>query len=114
VRADGEWHVIEDYVGHGIGSRMHMEPPVPNYGAPGKGPQLRVGMALAIEPMITVGTIDTRVLEDDWTVVTIDDSKAAHWEHTVCITEQGPWVTTALDGGAARLRALGLDVPERP
>lgn len=114
VRADGEWHVIEDYVGHGIGSRMHMEPPVPNYGAPGRGPQLRVGMALAIEPMITVGTIDTRVLEDDWTVVTIDDSRAAHWEHTVCITEQGPWVTTALDGGVARLRALGLDVPERP
>ena len=113
VRADGEWHVIEDYVGHGIGSRMHMEPPVPNYGAPGKGPQLKVGMALAIEPMITVGTIDTRVLEDDWTVVTEDDSRAAHWEHTVCITEAGPWVTTALDGGVARLRALGLSVPDR-
>lgn len=113
VRADGAWHVIEDYVGHGIGSRMHMEPPVPNYGPPGKGPQLRVGMALAIEPMVTVGTIDTEVLEDDWTVVTVDDSRAAHWEHTVCITEQGPWVTTAVDGGVVRLRALGLDVPER-
>lgn len=113
VRADGDWHVIEDYVGHGIGSRMHMEPPVPNYGAPGKGPQLRPGMALAIEPMITVGTIDTRVLEDDWTVVTEDDSRAAHWEHTVCITEDGPWVTTAIDGGVARLRSLGLEVPPR-
>lgn len=113
VRADGAWHVIEDYVGHGIGSRMHMEPPVPNYGPAGKGPQLKVGMALAIEPMITVGTIDTRVLEDDWTVVTVDDSRAAHWEHTVCITEEGPWVTTALDGGVAALRALGVAVPDR-
>ena len=113
VRADGHWHVIEDYVGHGIGSRMHMEPPVPNYGPPGKGPQLRVGMALAIEPMVAVGTLDTRVLEDDWTVVTLDGSRAAHWEHTVCITEEGPWVTTAVDGGIAELRALGLELPER-
>lgn len=113
VRADGAWHVIEDYVGHGIGSAMHMEPPVPNYGPPGRGPELRVGMALAIEPMITVGTIDTRVLEDDWTVVTEDDSRAAHWEHTVCITETGPLVTTALDGGVARLAALGVQVPRR-
>ena len=113
VRADGPWHVIEDYVGHGIGSRMHMEPPVPNYGPPGKGPQLRVGMALAIEPMVTVGTIETQLLEDEWTVVTLDGSRAAHWEHTVCITDDGPWVTTALDGGVARLRALGLAVPDR-
>lgn len=113
VRADGEWHVIEDYVGHGIGSHMHMEPPVPNYGPPGKGLELKVGMALAIEPMVTVGTIDTRVLEDDWTVVTIDDSRAAHWEHTVCITESGPWVTTALDGGVAKLAALGVTVAAR-
>ncbi len=105
--------MIEDYVGHGIGSAMHMEPPVPNYGAPGKGPELRVGMALAIEPMVTVGTIDTRVLEDDWTVVTEDDSRAAHWEHTVCITPEGPWVTTAIDGGVARLAALGVTVPTR-
>ena len=113
VLADGDWKVIEDYVGHGIGSRMHMEPAVPNYGPPGKGPVLRVGMALAIEPMIAVGTIDTRVLADDWTVVTTDESRAAHWEHTVCITDEGPWVTTALDGGHARLTALGLQVPER-
>lgn len=113
VRADGDWQVIEDYVGHGIGSRMHMEPPVPNYGPPGKGPQLRVGMAVAVEPMITVGTIETKVLVDDWTVVTTDDSRAAHWEHTVCITDEGPWVTTALDGGHARLTALGLSVPLR-
>ncbi len=108
VRADGDWHVIEDYVGHGIGTQMHMDPPVPNYGAAGKGPELKVGMALAVEPMVTVGTIDTRVLEDDWTVVTLDDSRAAHWEHTVCITEAGPWVTTALDGGVAKLAELGV------
>ncbi len=108
VRADGDWHVIEDYVGHGIGTQMHMDPPVPNYGAAGKGPELKVGMALAVEPMVTVGTIDTRVLEDDWTVVTLDDSRAAHWEHTVCITEAGPWVTTALDGGVAKLSELGV------
>lgn len=113
VKADGAWHVIEDYVGHGIGSRMHMEPPVPNYGPPGKGPELRVGMALAIEPMIAAGTIDTKVLIDDWTVVTTDDSRAAHWEHTVCITDEGPWVTTALDGGRSRLAALGVQTPER-
>ena len=103
VRADGDWKIIEDYVGHGIGSRMHMEPPVPYYGPPGRGPELRVGMALAIEPMVTVGTIDTDVLADDWTVITADASRAAHWEHTVCITEDGPLVTTALDGGASRL-----------
>lgn len=113
VRADGDWYVIEDYVGHGIGSRMHMEPAVPNYGAPGKGPLLKVGMALAIEPMITVGTIDTNILEDDWTVVTTDTSRAAHWEHTVCITPEGPWVTTAHDGGYERLTALGVQVPNR-
>ena len=113
VTEDGPWFVIEDYVGHGIGSAMHMEPPVPNYGPPGKGPTLKVGMALAIEPMITVGTIETQVLEDDWTVITHDGSRSAHWEHTVCITDEGPWVTTALDGGVARLRALGLTVPDR-
>lgn len=111
IRADGPWYVIEDYVGHGIGSRMHMEPPVPNYGPPGKGPVLKVGMALAIEPMVTIGTIDTQVLDDEWTVVTTDKSRAAHWEHTVCITEQGPWVTTALDGGYERLSALGVELP---
>ena len=114
VLADDEWYVIEDYVGHGIGSAMHMEPPVPNYGPPGRGAELNVGMAFAIEPMITVGTIDTRILEDDWTVVTLDESRAAHWEHTVCITPEGPWVTTALDGGFERLTALGLTVPQRP
>jgi methionyl aminopeptidase len=70
---------------------------VPNYGQPGKGPQLKVGMALAIEPMATLGKPEVHVLSDDWTVVTNDHAYAAHWEHTVAITEDGPWVLTALD-----------------
>lgn len=97
IRKSGSFGIVEDYVGHGIGTSMHMHPPVPNYGKPGNGPELTVGMALAIEPMATLGTHVVRVLDDDWTVVTDDDSVAAHWEHTVAITEDGPWVLTALD-----------------
>ena len=74
---------------------MHMEPFLPNYGKPGKGPRLRVGMAIAIEPMLTLGGERTEELADGWTVVTVDGSRAAHWEHTVAITEDGPWVLTA-------------------
>jgi methionyl aminopeptidase len=76
---------------------MHMHPPVPNYGAAGKGPLLKVGMALAIEPMATLGRPDVHTLSDEWTVVTNDGSCAAHWEHTVAVTEDGPWVLTTLD-----------------
>jgi methionyl aminopeptidase len=97
IRAAGPYGIVEEYVGHGIGTSMHMHPPVPNYGLPGKGPQLKVGMALAIEPMATLGSPDVHVLADDWTVVTTDGACAAHWEHTVAITEDGPWVLTALD-----------------
>lgn len=97
IRAAGPYGIVEDYVGHGIGTSMHMHPPVPNYGSPGRGPHLRVGMALAIEPMATLGSPDVQVLADDWTVVTTDGACAAHWEHTVAITEDGPWVLTALD-----------------
>ena len=94
--ADGiEYGVIAEYGGHGIGTRMHMDPFLPNVGKPGKGPKLKVGMALAVEPMLTAGTISTEELGDDWTVVTLDGSRAAHWEHTVAITEEGPWVLTA-------------------
>lgn len=94
--ADGvDYGVIAEYGGHGIGTRMHMEPFLPNVGKPGKGPKLKVGMALAVEPMLTSGTIGTEELGDDWTVVTVDGSRAAHWEHTVAITEEGPWVLTA-------------------
>jgi len=95
-RADGrKYGIIREYGGHGIGRAMHMEPFLPNYGKPGKGPRLRVGMAIAIEPMLTVGGERTQELEDGWTVVTVDGSRAAHWEHTVAITDDGPWVLTA-------------------
>jgi methionyl aminopeptidase len=103
VRARGDYGIVEEYVGHGIGSEMHMPPSVPNYGPPGRGPQLAIGMALAIEPMVTAGGPATELLEDGWTVVTADGSRAAHFEHTVAITASGPWVLTAPDGGEARL-----------
>jgi methionyl aminopeptidase len=108
VRGQGSWGVLEDYVGHGIGSSMHMPPNVPNVGRPGRGPKLVRGLALAVEPMITLGTIDTAVLDDDWTVVTDDGSLAAHFEHTFTLTGTGAWVLTALDGGEARLTELGV------
>ncbi|MBA2954326.1 type I methionyl aminopeptidase [Nocardioides sp. MAH-18] len=108
VRAQGRYGIVEDYTGHGIGSQMHQPPDVPNYGRAGKGPRLVEGLALAVEPMITTGTKDTDVLADDWTVVTTDGSRAAHFEHTFTITPQGTWVLTALDGGEAALGALGV------
>lgn len=114
VRADGNWGIVEEYVGHGIGTEMHMPPNVPNFGPPGRGPVLVAGMALAIEPMVTVGMRHVQVLDDDWTVTTVDGGWASHWENTVAITESGPWVLTESDGGVARLRALGLVVPDRP
>ncbi len=109
VRAAGPYGIIEEYVGHGIGSAMHMDPPVPNYGRPGRGPKLREGMALAVEPMIVLGQPETAVLEDDWTVVSVDGSYAAHFEHTAAITPDGPWVTTAEDGGQAGFAAIGSE-----
>lgn len=87
--------IIREYGGHGIGRAMHMEPFLPNYGKPGRGPRLRVGMAIAIEPMLTLGGEKTLELDDGWTVITVDGSRAAHWEHTVAVTEDGPWVLTA-------------------
>ncbi|MBI2242532.1 MAG: type I methionyl aminopeptidase, partial [Nocardioides sp.] len=99
VRGQGSYGILEDYTGHGIGSQMHQPPNVPNYGRPGKGPRLVEGLALAVEPMITLGAKDTSVLEDDWTVVTDDGSWAAHFEHTFTLTPRGTWVLTALDGG---------------
>ena len=97
VRAAGTYGILEDYVGHGIGTSMHMQPPIPNYGTAGRGPVLKVGMVLAIEPMVTIGSPEVEVLQDGWTVVTEDRSWASHWEHTVAITQEGPWVLTALD-----------------
>lgn len=106
----GRYGIVRDYVGHGIGSAMHMEPSVPHVGPPGRGPVLRPGMALAVEPMVTAGSAETTVLDDDWTVVTLDGSLAAHWEHSVAITPTGPVVLTAQDGGAARLAELGVPI----
>jgi methionyl aminopeptidase len=108
VRGAGRYGIVEDYTGHGIGSEMHQAPDVPNYGRRGRGTKLVEGLALAVEPMITLGTKETDVLEDDWTVVTTDGSWAAHFEHTFTITPQGTWVLTALDGGRARLAELGV------
>ncbi|MGI5504443.1 type I methionyl aminopeptidase [Lentzea sp. CA-135723] len=90
-----EYGIVADYGGHGIGSKMHMDPFLPNYGKPGRGARLKVGMAIAIEPMLTLGTDDSQELEDGWTVITLDGTRAAHWEHSVAITEDGPWVLTA-------------------
>jgi methionyl aminopeptidase len=108
ARAAGRYGIIREYTGHGIGTQMHMDPPVPNYGRAGRGPALTVGMTLAIEPMLVLGRPGTRVLEDDWTVVTEDGSWAAHFEHTVAITEDGPWVLTAEDGGASGFAWLAV------
>jgi len=106
ARAAGPYGIVREYTGHGIGTRMHMDPPVPNYGRPGRGPVLSAGMTLAIEPMLVLGRPQTRVLDDDWTVVTADGSWAAHFEHTVAITEAGPWVLTSDDGGVSGLAQL--------
>jgi len=97
--ADGiSYGQIVEYGGHGIGTEMHMEPFLPNIGKPGKGPKLKPGMALAIEPMLTGGGAETVELDDGWTVVTADGSRAAHWEHTVAVTEDGPRVLTLPEG----------------
>jgi len=111
IRNAGNYGILEDYGGHGIGTKMHMDPLIPNYGEPGHGPELIVGMALAIEPMATLGSKHVRTLDDQWTVVTTDGSRAAHWEHTVAITEEGPWVLTAHDGGGQYFAAHGIPSP---
>jgi methionyl aminopeptidase len=87
--------VVREYVGHGIGRALHEDPHVPNYGRPGAGPRLLPGLVLAVEPMFNLGTARTAVADDDWTVLTADGGLSAHWEHTVAITENGPWVLTA-------------------
>lgn len=107
VRALGNYGIVEDYVGHGIGSAMHQPPNVPNQGRRGRGPTLVPGLALAVEPMVTLGGAAVDVLDDDWTVVTRDGLPAAHFEHTFTLTPEGIWVLTALDGGRARLADLG-------
>jgi methionyl aminopeptidase len=104
VRPHG-YGLLEEFTGHGIGTSMHEPPYVPNLApkGPGHGMALDVGIVLAVEPMATLGSPDVHVLDDDWTVVTSDGRQAAHWEHTVAVTPDGPWVLTAADGGASRL-----------
>ncbi|MGE9807506.1 MULTISPECIES: type I methionyl aminopeptidase [unclassified Janibacter] len=102
-----EYGIVEDYVGHGIGREMHMDPQVPNYRVQGKGPTVRPGATVCIEPMVTLGDQANHVLADDWTVSTDDGARAAHWEHSVAVTRGGLWVLTAVDGGAAGLAAAG-------
>jgi len=97
VEAHG-FAVVRAFVGHGIGRALHEEPQIPNFGDPGRGPQLRAGMVLAIEPMVTMGSWEVRILADGWTAVTQDGSLAAHFEHTVAVTENGPEVLTSLTG----------------
>ncbi|HEY9392720.1 MAG TPA: type I methionyl aminopeptidase, partial [Nocardioides sp.] len=108
VDSQGDYGILEDFSGHGIGTEMHMEPSVFNYGKPGKGPKLQRGIALAVEPMLTLGGPEVTTLEDDWTVVTDDGSWAAHFEHTFALTSDGAWVLTALDGGEEMLGKLGV------
>jgi methionyl aminopeptidase len=94
VEAEG-FSVVREYVGHGIGREMHEDPQVPNYGQRGRGQEMKTGLVIAIEPMVNVGDWHTKVLADDWTVVTADGSLCAHFEHTIALTEDGPEVLTA-------------------
>lgn len=96
VESNG-FSVVRDFVGHGIGSKMHEDPQIPNYGPPGKGPRLQKGMVLAIEPMVNVGGHHVKVLADKWTVETVDGSLSAHYEHTIAITDNEPIILTCLD-----------------
>jgi methionyl aminopeptidase len=108
IDAQGKYGILEDYVGHGIGRNMHEEPPVYHFRTKDLGPKVTSGLAVAIEPMVTAGSNKTKVLADGWTVVSKDSSAASHWEHSVAVTDSGVWVLTAMDGGKARLEALGV------
>lgn len=99
--------IVREYTGHGIGSSMHQDPDVPNYGRAGRGLKIVPGLCLAIEPMVTTGSAETATLDDEWTVVTRDGSDAAHWEHTITVTKGGLWVLTSPDGGEEMLGRLG-------
>lgn len=100
--------IVAEYVGHGIGTAMHQPPDVPNLGRPGRGPRIVEGLALAVEPMLTLGLPDNTLLDDEWTVVTDDRRLACHWEHTITVTTSGVWVLTAVDGGEQMLGELGV------
>ncbi len=112
----GKYGIIESYGGHGIGTEMHMDPHLLNYvdRRRGRGPRLVPGFCLAIEPMVSLGTAKTHVLADEWTVKTNDGTWASHWEHSVALTEEGPLVLTAEDGGRAKLAELGVTAAPDP
>ncbi|TDD75720.1 type I methionyl aminopeptidase [Actinomadura darangshiensis] len=107
IRSQGRYGIVEGYGGHGIGTEMHMDPLIPNHGAPGHGPVLEVGMCFAVEPMVNLGTKETLELDDGWTVVTADGRSSAHFEHTFAVTADGPRVLTALDEGRGRFPKAG-------
>ena len=113
IDSQGKYGILQEYGGHGIGSEMHQEPHVLNFGKAGQGPELIPGFVLAIEPMITRGIHKTKVLSDDWTVVSTDKSRGAHFENSYCLLPDGKvFVLTALDGGRARLGALGIEISD--
>lgn len=113
IQSQGKYGILREFGGHGIGTEMHQEPHILNYGPAGLGPELKVGLALAIEPMITRGTEKMKILSDDWTVIASDKSNGAHFEHTFALLPDGkPFVLTALDGGAAELGRLGVEISE--
>jgi methionyl aminopeptidase len=113
VNSQGKYGILQEYGGHGIGTEMHQEPHVLNFGKAGNGPEIIPGMALAIEPMITRGTHKTKVLADDWTVVSTDQSRGAHFEHSYVICPDGkPFVLTSIDGGKAELARFGVEISD--
>ena len=113
IDSQGKYGILREYGGHGIGSAMHQEPHILNFGPAGNGPDLVAGMALAIEPMITRGNERTKVLSDDWTVVSQDSSKGAHFEHTYTIAPDGKvFVLTASDGGVSELAKFGVEISD--
>ena len=113
VNSQGKYGILQEYGGHGIGTAMHMDPHVVNFGKRGNGPEIVKGMVLAIEPMITRGSGRTKVLSDNWTVVSQDRSRGAHFEHSYAIAPDGkPFVLTAPDGGKAQLDRLGIEISD--
>lgn len=108
VHAESDFGILEDYIGHGIGRKMHEEPSVFNVPMPRRGPEVKPGLVVAIEPIISAGGIDTIVQDDEWTVTMADGSLSAQWEHSVAVHADGIWVLTAPDGGAAGLAPLGI------
>ena len=108
VRLGHTYGILTDYIGHGIGKDMHEDPPVFNYRVRQKGPEVKPGLVVAIEPMVVMGSPETKILDDGWTVSTVDGGSASQWEHSVAIHRDGIWVLTAEDGGAAQLAAYGI------